>query len=154
MVKQAKSGATTGKAAALRDRARSGASAIAGKIRRKPRPDVAELRGPSPDPHTNLMITEVALIGGSMLVKQAVERALLGKNYSPRKAKAILKGRSLKETMLHGAVAKVATSSIPGAILVGGGLIAKTLYDRTNARSARRKGAAELQVMAEDGKPG
>jgi len=46
----------------------------------------------------------------------------------------------------------IALSSVPGAIAVGGGLIAKTLYDRTRARAAKIEGEAALAGKAEDGK--
>lgn len=110
-----------------------------------------ELHGPSPNPATNLVIADIALRGGSALARRAVERAVLGKTYAPRKAKSILKGRTIGESLLHGALARVAMRSVPGAILIGGGLIAKTLYDRSKARRARIEGEETLQTMAEEG---
>ncbi len=41
--------------------------------------------------------------------------------------------------------------SVPGAILVGGGLLAKTLYDRRKGKAAERKGEAKIADMAEEG---
>ncbi|PEQ11909.1 hypothetical protein B2G71_14070 [Novosphingobium sp. PC22D] len=110
-----------------------------------------DFAGPSPNPHTNLVIADVALRSGSMLARRAVERALLGSRYTPRKARAILKGRTLGETLLHTAVAKVATRSVPGMILVGGGLLAKTLYDRSRGSAAKVEGEIALHEQAEDG---
>lgn len=115
-------------------------------------PSADELTRPSPNPHTNLAIADIALRGGTLLARRAVERALLGKRYAPSKAKAILKGRSMKETVLHTALARVAMRSVPGAIVVGGALVAKTLYDRSKARKERVKGEARLQEMAERGR--
>lgn len=111
----------------------------------------SDLHGPSPNPATNLAIADIAMRGGTVLARRAVERAMLGGRYSDRKAKKILKGRSLTETLLHGALARVALRSVPGAILVGGGLIAKTLYDRSRAGKARREGEADLHSQALDG---
>jgi hypothetical protein len=113
--------------------------------------DPAKLHGPSPNPHTNLLIADVALRGSSLLMRRAVERGLLGSKYPTRKARAILQGRSWSETLLHTALARVAVRSVPGAILVGGSLIAKTLYDRTRSHVARAKGEVALHEMAEDG---
>jgi hypothetical protein len=110
-----------------------------------------ELHGPSPNPATNLIIADIALRTGTTLARRAVERGVLGASYSPRKAKSILKGRTMTETLLHGALARVALGSIPGAIVVGGALIAKTLYDRSRGRQARAEGAADLHEQAEDG---
>ncbi|MFC0204508.1 hypothetical protein [Novosphingobium soli] len=110
-----------------------------------------ELHGPSPNPATNLVIADIALRTGTTIARRAVERAVLGASYSPRKAKSILKGRTITETLLHGALARVAIGSVPGAIAVGGALIAKTLYDRSRARTARAEGAKDLHEMAKDG---
>lgn len=114
-------------------------------------PPPADLHGPSPNVATNLAIADIALRGGAMLARQAVERTLLGRRYAPRKARAILKGRSLPETLLHGALARVALRSVPGAIIVGGALLAKTLYDRSQSHDARAKGEQALDEMARDG---
>lgn len=113
--------------------------------------DPSELHGPSPNPHTNLLIADVALRGGTLLARRAVERGLLGSKYAPRKAKAILRGRTFGETLVHSAIARIAMQSVPGAIIVGGGLIAKTLYDRTRSHQARAEGEATLHAMAKDG---
>jgi len=111
-----------------------------------------QLQGPSPNPHTNLVIADVALRGSAMIARRAVERGLLGNRYTPHKAKAILKGRTFGETLLHTAIARVAIGSVPGAILVGGGLLAKTLYDRGKAGRAKADGEAKLHDMAKDGR--
>lgn len=112
----------------------------------------ADLFGPSPNVQTNLAIADIALRGSSMVARLAIEHALLGKRYAPRKAKRILKGRSIAETMLHAGLARLALTSVPGAILVGGGLLAKTLYDRSKARQAHVEGEQAMQKMAERGK--
>lgn len=111
----------------------------------------SDLHGPSTNPHTNLLIADIALRSSSVLARRAVERGMLGSKYSKRKASAILKGRSFTETLLHSIVARIATRSMPGAILVGGGLVAKTLYDRARSRQALYEGEDKLQEMAEDG---
>jgi len=114
----------------------------------------SDLHGPSPNPATNLAIADIAMRSGTVLARRAVERAMLGAKYSDRKAKKILKGRSLTETLVHGVLARVALRSVPGAIIVGGGLVAKTLYDRSKAGQARRKGEAELHQQAVEGEDG
>jgi len=53
---------------------------------------------PSPNPATNLLIADVALRGGGALLKRAVEAGLLGATAtSKRKAKDVVKGRSLEQ---------------------------------------------------------
>ena len=114
-------------------------------------PSPEQLHGPSPNPATNLIIADVALRGSATLARRAVERGLLGSRYTPSKAKSILKGRTMGETLLHTAIARFAVTSVPGAILVGGGLIAKTLYDRSKGHQARIEGEAKLHAQAKDG---
>lgn len=124
--------------------------AKANRVKQVVSPD--EVIGPSPNPATNLAIADIALRGGTMLARQSMERALLGRKYAPSKAKAILKGRTFTEMLLHRTLAKVALRSVPGAIIVGGGFIAKTLYDRSKARKATAAGESKLADMAENGK--
>ena len=118
----------------------------------KARTAVAKADGPSPNPMTNLVIADLALRGGGQLLRHVVERTLLGAKFSPAKAKNIIGGRTMFQTLLGTAVARIATRSVPGAILVGGGLLAKTLYDRsTDKRSARAKGQREIAAQATRG---
>ena len=118
----------------------------------KARTAVAKADGPSPNPMTNLVIADLALRGGGQLLRHVVERTLLGAKFSPAKAKNIIGGRTMFQTLLGTAVARIATRSVPGAILVGGGLLAKTLFDRReDKRSARAKGQREIAAQAKRG---
>lgn len=111
-----------------------------------------DLAGPSPNPQTNLAIADIALRSTTYLARRAVEQILLGHKYAPRKARAILKGRSLPQSVIHGMIARVAIRSVPGALLVGGGLAARTLYERAKARKSAAQGRAQLDDMASEGK--
>ena len=108
--------------------------------------------GPSPNPMTNLLIADLALRGGGQLLRHAIERTVLGAKFSPDKAKNVIAGRSMFQTLIGTAVARIATRSVPGAIVVGGGLLAKTLYDRRqDRRSARAKGKRAIEAQAQRG---
>lgn len=110
------------------------------------------VEGPSPNPMTNLLIADLALRGGGQLLRHAVERTVLGAKFSPDKAKNVIAGRSMIQTLIGTAVARIATRSIPGAIVVGGGLLAKTLYDRRqDKRSERAKGERAIEAQAQRG---
>jgi hypothetical protein len=112
---------------------------------------IQDAQGPSPNPMTNLIIADIALRGGGRLLRHMVERSLLGVKYAPDKARDIVKGRSMAQTLIGTAVAKIATRSVPGALLVGGGLIAKTLYDRGKKRGeAEADGAKAVDKQAKD----
>ena len=108
--------------------------------------DEDSFAGPSPNPKTNLLVADVALRGGAALVRHAIERALLREAYDPDKARKLMKRRSVGESLASAAVARLAMRSVPGAILVGGGLLAKTLFDR---RLEKKQKQREHQAVAE-----
>ena len=107
--------------------------------------------GVSPNPMTNLLLTDLVLRGGGQIMRHAVERAILGTRYPKEKAKNIVKGRSMVQTIVGTALARMATRSVPGAILVGGGIIAKTLYDRSKAE-AKAEGTRQVREQAAEGR--
>lgn len=115
---------------------------------------------PSPNPATNLLLADIALRGGSALLKRAVEAGLLGavgkgsrqnKGTGTGTVKGTVKGSSLGRNLVGTMLVRVATRSVPGALIVGGGLLAKTLYDRKRSRAAAQQGADKL---AERGRKG
>ena len=120
--------------------------------RRKANAATAKADGISPNPMTNLLIADLALRGGGQLLRHAIERTVLGAKYTPDKAKKIVKGRSMVQTLIGTAAARIATRSVPGAIVVGGGLLAKALYDRREGkRSARTSGTRAIEAQAKRG---
>lgn len=115
----------------------------------KAKDTVQNANGPSPNPATNLILADIAIRGGGRLLRHAVERTLLGVKYPPGKARDIVKGRSMVQTLIGTAAARMATRSLPGALIVGGGLIAKTLYDRSRDRTlARIEGERDIAEQA------
>jgi hypothetical protein len=129
----------------------SKASAAAKKTARKTQAAIKDIHGPSPNPMTNLIIADVALRGGGRLLRHVVERTVLGVKYTPEKARDIVKGRGMAQTLLGTAVARIATRSVPGALLVGGGLLAKALYDRSkDRREAKAEGEQDVDEQAGD----
>jgi hypothetical protein len=107
---------------------------------------------PSPNPATNLLLADLALRGGGQILRRAVEFGLLGKAYSPEKAKNLIKGRSMAQTLVGTAIARIATRSVPGALIVGGGLLAKTLYDRKQGRNPKVEGQQAIEDQARRGR--
>ena len=133
---------------------KSGATRVGDAVKgsaRKAEAKLKDVKGPSPNPMTNLIIADVALRGGGRLLRHVIERTLLGVKYPPGKARAIVDGRSMSKTLLSTAVARIATRSVPGALLVGGGLLAKTLYDRNKQRGeAEAKGERKVDEQADN----
>ena len=109
----------------------------------------ADVPGPSPDPSSNIILADVAMRMGSYLLRGAVERSFLKGRYGKQTAKHIVKNRGIGQTLASVAIAKFATRSVPGAVIVTGGMAAKVLLDQRKARrSARREGDKELLEQA------
>ena len=87
---------------------------------------------------TNLLMADITMRAGSQILKSIVERRFKLSSYDPEKAKKILSKRSKTLTATSFTAARIATKSVPGAILVGGGILAKGLFDRSQKRRKRR----------------
>jgi len=116
--------------------------------RKPPKPEAAPqdaepAHGVSPDKRTNLVLAAIALRGGELLLRRGVGKRILGLGVVPDKARDMVKGATLGEALVTTAITRLATKSVPGAILVGGGLLAKTLYDRRKARARREAEATD-----------
>ncbi len=117
----------------------------------KTRGGIDKVPGPSPNPATNVLIAEILVRSGGRLARRALEKGLLKARFEREQAVAIIEGRGLAHTLISTTVARVATRSVPGALLVGGGLLAKTLYDRSiSRRKARRRGRKALEEQADN----
>lgn len=110
------------------------------------------LPGPSDNPATNLLLADVVIRIGTSLLRKGVEKAFLKNRYDPETASAIVDNRSVLRTLGAVAVAKFARNSLPGAAIVGTGIVGKLLYDSSKTRRAnQRKGDAQLlEQAAED----
>ena len=110
--------------------------------------------GPSPNPATNIIIHDIILRSAGRLSRHTVEKLLLGRQYGKQFAKDAVENRSLVQTLAAYGVTKVATRSVPGAIVVGAGLALKVLFDRSQSRrTARRKGDQSLQKQSKGETP-
>ncbi|WP_225204715.1 hypothetical protein [Novosphingobium huizhouense] len=112
----------------------------------------AKVPEPSPNPMTTVILADIALRAGGALLRRGVETGVLGQKFGTGKARKIVKGRSLTQSLVGTALARVATRSVPGAIVVGGGLLAKTLYDRRHAAAQKAKGEEQVAAQAEKGR--
>lgn len=104
------------------------------------KPPASRLPLPSSNPATNLLIADIVVRGASSLLRKDVEkRVARASSESDEHAREVLDGRTILTTIgLYGA-SKLATRSLPGLMLVTGGLVAKTLYDRGKVVQARRR---------------
>ena len=100
---------------------------------------------------TSLIVSEIVLRSVGRLTRQTLEKAVARRRYDPAKAKAIVEDRGILHTVAAYGVTKLDTRSVPGALLVGGGLLAKTLYDRGTAkRKSRRPSKTPPAAKSED----
>ncbi|MHA7819910.1 MAG: hypothetical protein ACX930_09720 [Erythrobacter sp.] len=97
--------------------------------------------GPSTNPATNLLIADIVVRGASRLLRDNVEQRVAKASYGDdERAREVLDGRTLLTSLGLYAVSRLATRSKTGLMVVTGGLLAKTLYDRGKAVSHRRRG--------------
>ena len=107
--------------------------------------------GPSPNPATNLLIHDVVMRTGGRLIRHTVEKGVLAGRYGGKDAKKIIENRGIGQALVGTLIARLATRSLPGAVVVGGGLIVKTLYDRSRSKKAARgSGDRMLRKMGKD----
>jgi hypothetical protein len=83
----------------------------------------------------NRVIADIVRKGGGKLLNRAIDTLLpVDAGKQPSRKKTLLGG-------LAGlAAVRVATRSIPGAIVVGGAVLAKRLYDKRHAKDAGKTG--------------
>ena len=87
----------------------------------------------------NRMIARIARKGGSKLLDLAVTRLFPQPPASKAKAASAPETGTklnLTELVAGQALTRFAQRSVPGAIVLGGSLLAKTLYDRRKARES------------------
>ena len=117
----------------------------------KTRKGIQQVPGPSPNAATNLLIAEIAVASAGRIARRSMEKGLLKAKFEREQAVAIVEGRGMAHTMITAAIARMATRSVPGALLVGGGLFAKVLFDRSVSRGkSRRRGDREIAQRVAD----
>jgi hypothetical protein len=88
---------------------------------------------------TTALIVDIALREGSLLARRAVHHKLAGGDFTDVK-NAALPRASFPKRVAAATLARLAARSLPGTLLVAGGLVAKALFDR---RRSRGKGVEE-----------
>jgi hypothetical protein len=123
---------------------------MTGPAPKVPEPSASKPAADSPPdpvgPVTRAILAGVAMRTGSSLLKRSVDRGILGA--APEALKAAAKAAGAKAAksanskkraglgarLLTAAATRIATRSVPGAIIVGGALLAKTLHERRKSR--------------------
>ena len=98
------------------------------------------------------MMVDVAIRAGSYIARRSLEKGMLRGRYGKDVAREIVQNKTLGQTLVSFGLAKLATKNLPGALLVGGGAVVKSLYDRRRSRLAqRREGDRDLIEQAHRG---
>lgn len=106
--------------------------------------------GLSTNPATNLLIADIGVRAIATLTRRAVEKGLLRANFDREQAHDIVEGRGTGINLASYVVARTATRSLPGFLVVSAGLAAKILLDRGLRRGkAEAEGMKTLDRMAE-----
>ena len=90
-------------------------------------------------PLDNRLRARIARSTGGKLLDKAAQRLFPAVSQAPKAAPSITRA------IAGAALTRIAARSVPGAIVVGGGLLAKELYDRRRAHLARRKAASSIE---------
>jgi hypothetical protein len=84
----------------------------------------------------NRILAKIARRGGGRLLNLVIDKVL--PVAKPEKGAAVKPTKTLLGPLAGAAVVRLATKSVPGAIVVGGGMLAKRLYDRRQALRGKR----------------
>ncbi|MBO9499796.1 MAG: hypothetical protein J7496_15845 [Novosphingobium sp.] len=88
---------------------------------------------------TTALVVDVALREGSLLARRAISHKLAGGDFKGSK-RGKLPRASLTKRVAAATLARLAARSVPGTLVVAGGLVAKALFDRR--RNRRNAGEA------------
>lgn len=89
------------------------------------------------------LLSRLARLGGVKLLDNAVGRLMPAEG-------ALTKKGALGSGLAGAALMRIASRSVPGAIIVGGGMLAKFLYDRRHPKAVGPASPPLLPVPASD----
>jgi hypothetical protein len=85
------------------------------------------------------LTSDVVLRAGTNVTRNMLQTMVLAPIVGSA-AKNMVKNRSFVGTLIGAALSRVAMRSVPGALTVGGFLLAKTVYDNKKAKKAQSEG--------------
>ncbi len=86
---------------------------------------------------TRALLADLALRGGAMLARKIIDRRLTAMKYSPAESTKILAGQGFTRAAASAAAARLGLKALPGSLLIGGVVLAKTLYDRKRKKAGK-----------------
>jgi len=119
---------------------------VSDKDGRRSRATSKQQRNLADDPASTILLANAAILAGSYIVRRAVEKGLLRGRYGSDAAQEVMASKNIGQTVIAVGLAKLATRSLPGAAIVGGGAVAKALYDRRQAKRKKQRKAAKARA--------
>jgi len=89
-------------------------------------------------PAARKFLIDITFRGGAFLARKLLGKRLSAMEYTPKQASQILSGRGLHKAVASAAVTRLGFKSLPKSLVVGGVVLAKTLYDRKRAKEAKK----------------
>lgn len=111
------------------------------ELRRRVRERAGKPPPPPPAdlPPANLLLADVVTRVGSYWLRDGVEKAFLKNRYDADTAREAVDNRSGLRALAAFGLAKFATRSLPGALIVGTGVLGKVLFDHSKARRKKQQ---------------
>ncbi|OJW73828.1 MAG: hypothetical protein BGO57_04245 [Sphingomonadales bacterium 63-6] len=105
--------------------------------------------GPSDEKSSGSTLAGLALRHGAKLARRSIDKRLSIGGISAGDVDSAFTARSLVGTIALTAATRLATRSVPGALVVGSGLVAKALYERHKRKRDEAEQAAQAAPVAE-----
>jgi len=105
-------------------------------------------------PEDSIVASDAAVAGAvtqtiSTAAQKAAKKSLLSKRLGKDPADTAAQPDPIGKTLLLYGASKIATRSLPGAVIVGGALLAKSALERRALRRARRRTLQAAKAMDE-----
>jgi hypothetical protein len=107
------------------------------------------MAGKPPKTGPGTIAADLALREGAALARRAMEKRLARSGYSKKQIRKIIEGKGFGRNVAATAIARLATRSIPGALVVGSGLVAKALFDLRRSRRGEPDAGETLEAVEE-----
>ncbi|MEN9682448.1 MAG: hypothetical protein RIQ99_1735 [Pseudomonadota bacterium] len=91
----------------------------------------------------NRILAEIMRSGGNRLLNRAIDKVLPVTVAAESGAADVPAKKTMLGRIAGAAALRLATRSVPGAIVIGGSLIAKRLYEQRHAKRAAGKDSAQ-----------
>ena len=108
------------------------------------------MAGEPRDKKPGTIIADLALREGTALARRTLEKRLALDGYSNKRIRKIVERKGFGRNVAAVAIARLATRSVPGALVVASGLVAKALFDLLRGRRDAANEPETVEVVEEE----